>query len=236
MGVVFLFAKIAPKLQLRIEEIRCAYPDCIAYQQVGDREKRVRIEFEYRSSNFRLHRHDASQCDWIVCWHHDWATTPDRLRVIELKKYFGVPFKVWIQVAIKSQWDVLDRTRRLTWALSPRVTYGDLLLMYRGYPSCSITDLFRFTDIRLHRGSAGWREGEANFGSIERLCRLDSPVFLSDLRNHRVLRTSSFVRKNMQGRGLLVSEYWSYLFAMIRERNPRHERLLARFSPDKLVS
>jgi hypothetical protein len=52
MGVVYLFANIAKKLQFRIEEIRAAYPDCIAYRQVGDHEKRVKIEFEYRSSNF----------------------------------------------------------------------------------------------------------------------------------------------------------------------------------------
>lgn len=30
-GVVYLFANIAKKLQFRIEEIRAAYPDCIAY-------------------------------------------------------------------------------------------------------------------------------------------------------------------------------------------------------------
>jgi hypothetical protein len=29
----------------------------------------------------------------------------------------------------------------------------------------------------------------------------------SDLRNHKVLRTASFVRRNMQGIGLLASEY-----------------------------
>jgi hypothetical protein len=66
MGVVYLFANMAKKLQFRIEEIRAAYPDCIAYRQVGDSEKRVRIEFEYKSSNFRLHRHDPKQCDYIA--------------------------------------------------------------------------------------------------------------------------------------------------------------------------
>lgn len=37
MGVVFLFAKIAKRLQFGIEEIRAAYPDCIAYFAVATR-------------------------------------------------------------------------------------------------------------------------------------------------------------------------------------------------------
>jgi hypothetical protein len=58
LGVVFLFAHIAKRLQFEIEEIRPAFPDCIAYKRTGDREKRVRIEFEFRSSNFRTHKHN----------------------------------------------------------------------------------------------------------------------------------------------------------------------------------
>jgi hypothetical protein len=48
MGVVYLFANIAKKLQFRIEEIRAAYPDCIAYRQVGHHEKMVKIELAFR--------------------------------------------------------------------------------------------------------------------------------------------------------------------------------------------
>jgi len=236
MGVVYLFANIAKKLQFRIEAIRCAYPDCIAYRQVGDREKRVRIEFEFKSSNFKAHRHDPALCDCIVCWRHDCPTIPRHIEVIELKQFFGVPFKVWIQAAVRNQWEALDAYNRMGWALSTRVTYGDLLLMYRCYPQCSVTDLFLVTDSRLRPGKPGWKAGgEANFGRIQRLCRLDSPVFLSDMRNHKVLRTAPFIRSNMQGRGgLLVSEYWSYLYAMLHERNPNNRRTLARFAPEKL--
>jgi len=234
MGVVVLFVQIAKKLQFRIEEIRAAYPDCIAYRHVGNAEKRVRIEFEFKSSSFKAHGHDPKHCDCIVCWHHDWATVPRHIEVIELKRFFGVPFKVWIQVAIKSQWPALDASNRMGWALSTRVTHGDLVLMYRGFPNCSITDIFRFTDSRLRRGQAGWRAGEANFGEIERLCKLDSPIFLSDMQTHKVLRTASFIRQNMQGRGLLVSEYWPYLYTMLHERNPKHRRKLAAFAPEKL--
>src|SRR5260370_20079988 len=108
LGVVFLFSRIAKRLQFRIEKIRAAYPDCIAYRHAGDREKRIRIEFEFRSSNFRAHKHDAKDCDCIVCWDHDWPGVPDHIEVIELKRFFGTPFKVWIQVAIKDQQPQLD--------------------------------------------------------------------------------------------------------------------------------
>lgn len=146
LGVVFMFSQIAKKLQFRIEKVRAAYPDCIAYRHAGESEKRVRIEFEFRSSSFRSHGHDAKQCDCIVCWHHDWPSVPRHLEVIELKQFFGTPFKVWIQAAIKTQWDYLDSHDRMNWALSRRVTHGDLLLMYRCYPNCSITDIFRRLD------------------------------------------------------------------------------------------
>jgi hypothetical protein len=235
MGVVYLFANIAKKLQFRVEAIRAAYPDCIAYRQVGDREKRVRIEFEFKSSNFKLHRHDPTLCDCVVCWHHDCPTIPRRIEVIELKRFFGVPFKVWIQAALKTEWAALDRHSRFNWALSTRVTRGDLLLMYRCFPRCCITDVFRCSGSRLQPGQARWREGDANFGRIDRVCNLESPLFLEEMRSHRVLKTASFIRQNMQGRGgLLVSEYWPYLYGMLRERNPKHRRALARFAPEKL--
>jgi hypothetical protein len=234
LGVVFLFSKIAKRLQFRIEEIRAAYPDCIAYRHAGDSEKLVKIEFEFKSSNFKAHGHDSTKCDCIVCWHHDWPTVPRRIEVIELKRFFGVPFKVWIQSAIKTQQPQLDIRDRLVWALSSRATQGDLLLMYRGYPACKIADVFRLMSPEMWRGKAGWRKGEAYFGRIQRVCKLEAPIFLDDMRNHRVLRTASFIRKNMQGNSLLVSEYWSYLYSMICDRNPKSRKSLSRFAPEKL--
>jgi hypothetical protein len=234
LGVVFLFAHVAKRLQFRIEEIGAAFPDCIAYRHAGESERRVRIEFEFRSSSFKAHRHNAKECDCIVCWHHDWPDVPDRIEVIELKKFFGTPFKVWIQAAIKSQWYWLDERDQLDWALSRRVTHGDLLLMYRAYPSCSITDIFCFAGHQLRRGSAGWRAGDAYYGRIERICTLESPIFLDDLRRHKVLRTASFVRRNMQGRGLLVSEYWPYLHSIIYERNPKIRKALVNYAPERV--
>jgi hypothetical protein len=234
LGVVFLFAHVARRLLFRIEEIKAQFPDCMAYRRMGDLEKRTRIEFEFRSSSFAAHGHDARKCDVIVCWHHDWPDIPSRLEVIELKRYFGVARKVWILQALKSQWKYLDERNRMDYAMSKRTTSGDVLLMYRCYPVCAITDVFTFFGNGIARGSAGWRDGEAYFGEIKRVCRLESPLFLVDLRKHRVLKTSTFVRRNMQGVGLLATEYWSYLYDMIVERNPAAAKRLKRIAPDRL--
>lgn len=234
LGVVFLFAHVARRLQFRIEEIRPQFPDCIAYRRLGDVEKKLKIEFEYKSSSFKAHRHDPKQCDVIVCWHHDWPDVPRSIEVIELKRYFGVARKVWILQALKSQWDYLDGHSAMDWGMSKRTTPGDVLLMYRCSPECAITDIFTLSGKDLGRGEAGWRRGDAYFGQIKRICRLRSPVFLEDLRKHRVLRTAPFVRRNMQGVGLQATEYWSYLHEIIVERNPAVVKSLSRLRPDRL--
>ena len=46
--------------------------------------QRVRIEFEFRSRNFVLHRHKKEGCDPIVCWVHGWPECPESLEVVEL--------------------------------------------------------------------------------------------------------------------------------------------------------
>jgi len=232
LGVVFLFAHVAKKLQFKIEQIRPKYPDCIAFKKAGNIEKKLRIEFEFKSSSFKSHGHNPDECDCIVCWHHDWPDAPHDIEIIELKRFFGVGVKVWIQPAIKSQWFHLDENDSLNWALSKRATPGDLLLMYRCAPAKSISEIFVF-DGELKRGEASWRSGHCYAGTIKRLCNLDSPIFLDDLRTHRIIKTSSFVRRNIQG-NLLVSEYWPYLFEIIVNRNPSVKKHLMKYSPDYL--
>ena len=161
----------------------------------------MRIEFEFRSSSFRSHGHDAGQCDVIVCWHHDWPDVPASLEVIELKRYFGVARKVWIPQAIKAQWQGLDEDDVQSWQLSKNATPGDVLLMYRWPPLSAITDIFVFSGNIVSRGDADWRNGECYCGEIRRICHLKSPLFLQDMRRHRVLQTSPFIRRSMQGLG-----------------------------------
>jgi hypothetical protein len=95
-GVVFLFSHLCKRMQVQVESIQSGFPDCIARQRVGGKERVIRIEFEYRSSNFRLHGHEAKRCDWIVCWEHDWPGVPKSLEVVELQRFFGNEFNVWV--------------------------------------------------------------------------------------------------------------------------------------------
>jgi hypothetical protein len=82
-GVIFLFGKVADDLNMYIEEIKPGYPDCIGRRFIGKGWERVAIEFEFKSSNFKLHKHDPKDCNIIICWENDWKDCP--VEVIELK-------------------------------------------------------------------------------------------------------------------------------------------------------
>lgn len=89
-GVIFLFGKVAADLNMYVETIRPGYPDCIAKRYIGKSKwEDVRIEFEFRSSDFTRHRHHPDDCDAIVCWEHDWNACPSRIEVLELKTLIG---------------------------------------------------------------------------------------------------------------------------------------------------
>jgi hypothetical protein len=82
-GVVFLFGMLAAELGFVVESIQDGFPDCDAKLRRTDGTfEGVRIEFEFRSSEFRRHGHDPDGCDFIVCWEHDWLECP--LTVIDL--------------------------------------------------------------------------------------------------------------------------------------------------------
>lgn len=59
-------------------EFRTEYPDA----EVVRGDKRLRIEFETHSREFKRHLHDEKGCDLIVCWIHDWHECP--LKVLDL--------------------------------------------------------------------------------------------------------------------------------------------------------
>ncbi len=85
-GVVYLFGMISHELGYLIESVRTEFPDCEG-KRCFDKEKNqwehVRIEFEYKSSNFKEHGHNENDCDVIVCWIHDWDQSP--VEVLELR-------------------------------------------------------------------------------------------------------------------------------------------------------
>jgi hypothetical protein len=86
-GVVYLFGMVSYELGFIVEAIQSAFPDCEAKRCIDskrNRWQRVRIEFEYQSSNFQDHGHDPTGCDLIVCWEHNWKDCP--LQVLELRR------------------------------------------------------------------------------------------------------------------------------------------------------
>ena len=86
LGVVYLFGILSQELGFVVESVQSGFPDCQAKRRLSkDRWQSVRIEFEFKSSNFITHGHDLTQCDMIICWEHDWMDCP--LEVISLKKF-----------------------------------------------------------------------------------------------------------------------------------------------------
>jgi hypothetical protein len=91
MGVIHLFGLLQQDLEIAVEHIGATFPDCRALKlertHSMPRWRRIAVEFEYRSSNFRAHGHDPDKCDLIVCWEHDWAECP--IEVLELRTVLG---------------------------------------------------------------------------------------------------------------------------------------------------
>jgi hypothetical protein len=230
-GVIYLFSSYAKRrFGLHIERIQNGFPDCVAYRQG----KRIRIEFEYRSRNFALHRHDPKGCDWIVCWIHDWPSAPSHLNIVELRREFGLGFNVWFQPVGGSFRDVLARTAiNHSWSVPSQASVGDLLLFYRTAPDRHIQDIFKLT-APVRYVSAGWKPGKDWMGGIRRVCTLKAPIHLTDLREHRTIRDAGFVRGSMRGR-FKASQYWPDLHRLIVGRNPSVLSRLSKFGPDRLL-
>lgn len=84
-GVIYAFGILARRLGFAVHRIQNAFPDCEAMREVAKGQwQPVRIEFEFESRNFLLHKHDPKGCDLIVCWVHNWPECP--MEVIELSK------------------------------------------------------------------------------------------------------------------------------------------------------
>lgn len=83
-AVVFLFGGVAEELGFVMEMLNTAFPDGEGRRRIGDIWRRVRIEFELRSRNFRDHGHSARGCNLVVCWEHNWPDCP--VEVLELKR------------------------------------------------------------------------------------------------------------------------------------------------------
>lgn len=110
---------------------------------------------------------------------------------------------------------------------------GDLILFYRTAPDSFVQDLFRIA-APVRQVRAGWKPGKDWMAPIKRVCTLKAPIHLSQLREHRVLKTAGFVRGTMQGR-YRATEYWPELYRMILERNPAQARKLKALGPERVL-
>lgn len=52
-----------------IISIQSEFPDAVVKSLNGDV---ISAEFEFLSSNFKMHRHDIRECVLIICWEDDW--------------------------------------------------------------------------------------------------------------------------------------------------------------------
>ena len=83
--MVFIFGMVAQELGYSVEVIQAGFPNCEARRKIGTGKwQRVRIEFEYESSDFADKGHAPDGCDLIVCWSHNWTNCPEHLEVVEL--------------------------------------------------------------------------------------------------------------------------------------------------------
>jgi hypothetical protein len=70
-GVILLFSRMMPDLGIIHESSPTRFPDMIGRRQTPKGFQKVRIEFEFLSNDFFLHKHDLRGCDLIVCWEND---------------------------------------------------------------------------------------------------------------------------------------------------------------------
>jgi hypothetical protein len=85
-GVILLFAALCHDLGFMIEAIRSAFPDALLRRRNAKGTwNSCRAEFEFKSSSFKLHKHDPKQCDLIICWEHDWQDCPKEVICLKEK-------------------------------------------------------------------------------------------------------------------------------------------------------
>lgn len=247
MGVVFLFSHLCRRMQLYVESVQAGFPDCIALQRVGGKERRIRIEFEFRSSSFRTHGHPPDGCDWIVCWEHDWPDVPAHLKVVELREYFDHGFNVWVDVGQPHD----DWPARGTHTFGKRVSKGDLVLFYEASPrqwlrqvytvsgvappeqqgrQCvpsSLRDNYEFRgDPRS--GTPGYRHAHR----MRRVCVLDPPLLVKSLETKRlaVVKEAIFAQKHNRR----ITEHWWLLYELLMRRYPDLAPAFAPYAPSRV--
>jgi len=116
-GVVFLFGKVAHEFGMYVELIRSGYPDCVAKRYIGkDQWEDIKIEFEFKSSDFIKHKHKVEDVGMIVCWEHDWQDCPKSVEVLELeneiRKLENISVETPDKIVESSEYEINDYLKR----------------------------------------------------------------------------------------------------------------------------
>jgi hypothetical protein len=85
-GVAYLFGMVSLELGFVVEALRTEPPDCEGKRcldTAASQWEPVKIDFLFKSSDFKTGGHNESETDIIVCWAHDWEDCP--VEVLELK-------------------------------------------------------------------------------------------------------------------------------------------------------
>jgi hypothetical protein len=211
-------------MQLHVESIHAGFPDCIARQRVGGKEQCVRIEFEYRSSNFRAHGHPVDGCDWIVCWEHDWPTASAHIKVVELREYFGYGFNVWVLSC--EPWD--ERPAKHKYYFQQRVAKGDLVLIYETSPRRSYRFVYAVADRgTVHKVVCNGKISTSHVHTIRRICTLQPALHANVLEADRLIPAGAIYHGK-------VTEHWWRIHALLLQRYPNCRAALGRFCPSQI--
>ena len=133
LGVVLLFGSLAPQIGYSVESVHPRFPDCTATY----RGKRVRVEFEFRASEFLNHGHDPRGADHIVCWENDWQPAPRgyrHLKIVSLKPYVSARPRVFMVSCNQNLTGDQLKPNRVDWTVPSQVEKGDLIVIYRSAP------------------------------------------------------------------------------------------------------
>lgn len=225
LGVVLLFGSLAPKLGYSVEWVHPRFPDCTATY----RGERVRIEFEFRASDFKSHGHDPRGADHIVCWENDLQPAPPRyrhLKVISLKPYVNARPRVFMVSCNENLTGRQLRRDRVEWTVPSQVQKGDLIVIYRSAPASAIKDLWVATGPfkQFKKGNRQGRWPGRQVG-LRRIATLNRPLTFETLKKDPFTQNLPVVRAHFQGKRE-ITEDWSSIYPLIIRLNPTARKKL----------
>ena len=90
MGLIMLFGSVLDIIGWKLIDVKPnAYPDGVF---LNDRDDLILVEFEYNSSGFIAHKHDARGAHMVICWNND-KVLP--LPVVEVDGYYDEKTGAW---------------------------------------------------------------------------------------------------------------------------------------------